>query len=289
MTFPLRKIIDFAIENKSYEVDEAYRKFFGFLPFDKLQKEWEELFLEWLIFDYKQKTGTTFLIEYILKNPHKLDDKTIDQFTQIAKTHIYSMFEIQEIKKGEWFNLEDLHAGKTYKVNEKRGTLTVQGKGTIPGRIAQVDNRWYLVGANSVYFPITHTQRFKAHTRKMKIRNYSPKDTVELLMANENKPQVPIPDVTQKQINNKRKDLRKVYEKNAKKYNLSLSFADLIEEIYEENRVNVLDVWQSLTKKGLTEKFLYEKTEILQDIWNYFPHKCLNDLSPIEVYTKMKR
>jgi len=153
MKFPLRKITDFTM-GKPFEVDEAYRKFFGSLPFDKLQIEWEELFLEWLIFDYKQKTGTSFIIEYILRNPDKLDYKTIDQFEQIAKTHIYSMFEIKEI--------------------------------------------------------------------------------------------------------------------------------------YEENRANVLDFWQRLTNKGLTEKFLYEKPETLQDIWNYFPHKCLNDLSPIEVYIKMK-
>lgn len=287
MRFPLRKIIDFAM-NKPYEVDEAYRQFFGSLPFDKLKTEWEELFLEWLIFDYKQKTGTSFLIEYILRNPDQLDDKTIDQFNQIAKTHIYSMFEIQEIKKGEWFILEDLHTGKAYKVYEKKGTLTMQNVGAIPGRIAEVDNCWYLVGANSVYFPITYTQRSKMYMRKMKIRNYSPKDTVDLLMTHENKPQEPPSSVTRKQIKNKRKELKKDYEKNAKKYDLSLSFDDLIKEIYEENRVNVLDFFQRLTEKGLTEKFMYEKFGILQDIWNYLPHKCLNGLSPIEVYTKMK-
>lgn len=289
MRFPLRKIIDFATKNKPHEVDRAYKKFFGILPFDRLKTEWEELFLEWLIFDYKQKTGTSFLLEYILRNPDQLDDKTINQFSQIAKTHIYSMFEIKEIKKGEWFVLEDIHTGETYKVYEKKGTSTIQGPGTIPGRIAKVDDNWYLVGANSVYLPITHTQRAKMHMRNMKIKKYSPKDTVELLMASENKSQEYPPTVTKKQIRNKRKELRKDYEKNVKKYNLSLSFDELIKEIYEEDRVNVLDFWKGLTKKGLNEKFLFEKIQILQDIWNYFPHKYLNNLSPAEVYSKMRR
>lgn len=288
MRFPLRKVIDFAM-TKPGVVDEAYREFFGPLPVDQLQTEWEELFLEWLAFDYKQKGSSTFLVEYILRNPDNLDAKRINQFEQISRSQFYSMFEIQEINKGEWFILEDLHAGKIYKVLENTGTTILKDKGSIPGRIAKVDGNWYLVGANSVYFPITHTQRSKKHMREIKITNYSPKDTVELLMAHDQNPPVPPEMVTKKQIKNKRKQLKQVFEDNVEKYHFNLSFDDLINEIYQENRVNILDFWKSLTKKGLAEKFLYEKPKILQDIWNYFPHKHLNDLSPIEAYMKMKK
>ena len=274
---------------KSDEVDEAYREFFGSLPVDQLQTEWEELFLEWLTFDYKQTGGTTFLVEYILRNPDNFDAEKISQFEQISRSHIYSMFEIQEINKGKWFVLENLHTGKIYKVLENTGTTILKDKGSIPGRIAKVDGNWYLVGANSVYFPMTHTQRSKKYMRKIKITNYSPKDTVELLMAHDKNPPAPPEAVTKKQIKNKKKQLKRVFEENAEKYRFSLSFNDLISEIYQENRVNILDFWKSLTKKGLSEKFLYEKPEVLQDIWNYFPHRDLNDLSPIEVFMKMKK
>lgn len=288
MRFTLRKIVDFAMA-KPAEVDNAYREFFGPLSVDQLQKEWEELFLEWLIFDYKQKGGTTFLVEYILRNPDKFDAKKINQFEQISRSQIYSMFEILEIKKGELFILEDIHTGKTYQVYDKKGTSSIKHLGTIPGRIAKVDGRWYLVGANSVYFPITHTQRSKKIMRKIKITNFSPKDTVEQLMEHEQNPPAPPELVTKKQVKNKKKQLKQVYEENAEKYHFSLTFDDLINEIYQENRVNVLDFWKSLTKKGLAEEFLYEKPEVMQDIWNYFPHKHLNGLSPIEAYTEMKK
>ncbi|OGD62755.1 hypothetical protein A2160_04795 [Candidatus Beckwithbacteria bacterium RBG_13_42_9] len=287
MKFPLRKIIDYAMTKPSV-VDRAYREFFGSMPPEKLKTEWEDLFLEWLIFDYKQSAGTSFLVEYILKNPDKLDKKVIDQFKQIAKTELYSQFEIQEIKKGEWFILEDLYTGKSYKVYEKKGTSFIESQGTIPGRIAQVDKRWYLVGANSVYYPITYTERFKKNLREIKATNCSPKDTVELLIAQENRPLDTSPILTKKQIKNKRKRLRKDYEKNMTKYGLTLTIDDLLKEIYEEDRTNVLDFWQSLIKKGLTEKFILDKTIILQDIWNHFPHKCLKGLSPAEAYAKMK-
>lgn len=166
---------------KPREVDDAYIKFFGDLPPQELETTWEELFLEWLVFDYKQSGKASFLIEYVLKNPDGLMDKEIDSFRQIAQTHIYSMFEIREIERGEWFVLEDLHTGKAYQVYEKKGTLSIKEAGTIPGRIANVDDRWYLVGANSIYLPIVYTQKLKQIMRKTKIKNYSPKDTVDLL------------------------------------------------------------------------------------------------------------
>lgn len=287
MVFPLRHIIDFAMQKPS-EVDEAYRQFFGALPFSELKPKWEEFFLEWLIFDYKQSGGSSFLLEYILRNPDNLDGKTLNQFEQIAKTQFYSNFEIQKIKRGEWFSLEDLFTGKIYTVHDKKGSESVSGEGTIPGRIAQVDGKWYLVGANSVYFPITYTERAKRHMRKFNIKNFSPRDTVELLRSQEKLPPEPVHIPTKKELKEKRKNLKEEYNKTPKKFGTTLSFSDLIRAIYQENRVNVLDFWKSLEKRGLPVELMKENVNLLTDIWNYFPHKCLNDLSPLEVFAKFK-
>lgn len=281
-----QKIIYYAM-TKPRAVDEAYFKFFGHLPVEQLPTEWEELFLEWLVYDYKQASGATFLAEYILRNPDRLDNDSLDRLRQISLSQIYSMFEILEINRGNWFILEDLQTGKVYRVYEKTGTSTIDRPGTIPGRIALVNNRWYLVGANSVYYPITHTPRAKKIMRKMKTNNYSPKDTVELLKAHEQKNPQP-PAVNKKQIEKKKLELRQDYEKKSGKYQLALSFDDLIGEIYQENRVNIIDFWRSLTKKGLTEEFLFKELQLLQDIWNYFPHKYVGGLSPVEAFNKMK-
>lgn len=271
------------------EVDSAYKEFFGSLPFSELKPEWEELFLEWLIFDYKASTGTLFLIEYVLRNPDNLNKDTINQFEQIAKTQFYSQFEILEIKRGQWLKLEDLFTGKIYTVYEKKGSETLSEKGVIPGRLAKVDGKWYLVGANSIYFPITYTQRAKKHMREFKPKKFSPQDTFELLKSHEQQPRQPISVPTKKELEEKRKSLKTEYAKIAKKFNAGLSFDGLIKEIYNEDKTNVLDFWKKLEKKGLKFEMFIENAEIFQDIWNYFPHKCLNDLSPIGVYAKLSK
>lgn len=53
--------------------------------------------------------------------------------------------------------------------------------------------------------------------------------------------------------------------------------------------VNVLDFWRNLSKKGLPEEFVLNETELLQDIWNYFPHQCLGCISPREAYIKFEK
>lgn len=288
MVFPLRKIIDFAMIHPD-EVDLAYKQFFGNLPFSELKSKWEELFLEWLIFDFKTSRRTSFSAEYVLKNPDKLDNKTLTQFNQIVETQFYSQFEILEIKCGQWIRVNDLLTGKNYIIYDKKGSETLSGRGMIPGRIARYENKWYLVGANSVYFPITYTERAKRYMRKMKMKNFSPRDTVELLMFHEQSPQPNISVPTAKKLEEKREGLKEDYGKIAEKFAATLAFNELIEEIYKEERINVLDFWKCLEKKGLKFEMLVENAELFQDIWNYFPHKCLNDLSPIEVFAKFNK
>jgi hypothetical protein len=288
MVFPLRKIVNFAMQSPA-EVDYAYKEFFGELPFSELETQWEELFLEWLIFDFKTSIGESFLAKYIFRNTDNLDKKTIRQFEQISKTQFYSEFEILKLKRGKWILAEDMFAGKKYTIYEKKGSEVLPEKGTIPGRIANVDGKWYLVGANSIYFPIAHTERLKKHMREMKISNFSPKDTVQLLRSKKNSPPEPVHAPTKKELKKKRESLEKKYEQDAQKFGTILSFSKLTEEIYSEDRVSVLDFWMSLEEKGLKEKMIMEDVSLLQDIWNYFPHKCLNGLSPIEAYTKFKK
>lgn len=233
--------------------------------------------------------GISFSAEYVLKNPDKLEGKELDRFKQIVETHFYSQFEILAIKRSQWIRVEDLFSGNSYIIYEKKGSETLPKRGVIPGRVAKVDGRWYLVGANSVYFPITYTERAKEHFKKIKMKNYSPRDTVELLMSHEQSPFQPPSIPTAEELKKKRKSLKKEYSKIAKKYDSTLLVDKLVEEIYKEDRVNVLDFWKGLEKKGLKFEMLIENTELFQDIWNYFPHKCLDGLSPIELFTKLNK
>lgn len=214
---------------------------------------------------------------------------SLDQFEAVVKTQFYSQFEIFAIKRGQWMRLEDLLTGKTYTVYEKKGSETLPGRGVLPGRIAQFEQKWYLVGANSVYFPMTYTERAKRNMKKFKIKNFSPKDTIELLMDQEKHPQDPIPIPDKKELEEKRKSLKEEYESAAKKCKVTFSFDDLVMEIYNEKKTNVLDFWKAFGKRGLKFEVVVENIQLLQDIWNYFPHKCLKNLSPIEVFAKFNK
>lgn len=288
MIFPFRKVIDFAMTNP-IEVDKAYVQIFGSLPPNELKTEWEELFLEWLIHDYKPSNGISFLMQYVLKNPDNLDEGMLNQFEQIVQTQFYSQFEILEIKRGQWIRVEDLFTGKAYKVYEKKGSESLSGKGIIPGRLAKVDNKWYLIGANSVYFPITYTERAKKNMRQLKIRNYSPKDTIELLRSQDKMDLKPIKIPTKKELKEKRKKLEEDYREVYEKFGVTLLFKDLIDAVYNEDRDNYLNFWESFEEKGLHLEVIIENTQLFEDIWNYFPHKCINGFSPIELLTKMNK
>lgn len=288
MVFPLKKVIEYAMKNP-VEVDRAYEQFFGSLPFSELKPEWEELFLEWLIFDFRTLFKTAFIAEYILQNPDDLKEEILNQFIQIAETHHYSHFEVIKIKKGEWIEIEDLYSGKMYRVYDKKTSETIASFGTIPVRVAQVEGKWYLVGANSVFFPITHTARAKKNMLDINGKGYSPKETVDLLRDQEKNPPSGVPNISKEELKLKRLSLRRKYINLAKRGKITLSFEALIGEISQENKVNVLDFWKSLEKKGIKFEVLVNNMEIFQDIWNYFPHRCLNNLSPVEVFVKLKK
>lgn len=180
MRFPIRLIVDYAMKNPT-DVDRAYQIFFGSLPFSQLKTEWEDLFVEWLVFDFKRSGKPTFVVEYVLKNPGRLSDVALSQLKQIASTHFYSQFEVLEIRKGEWLRVIDLFSGKFYRIYDKKGSESIASPGVVPARAACVNNRWYWVGANSVYFPVTYTKRAKILMKKLAKKDFSPKDTVELL------------------------------------------------------------------------------------------------------------
>lgn len=285
MKIPLRKVIDYAMTEPDV-VDQAYLDFFGSLDPHDLKQEWEDLFLEWLIFDYRQEGSVSFLHKYVLKNPAKLAEKKLNIFTQTAETNHYSNFEILQIKRGEWLMLEDIFTGKKYKVYEKKGSRQLPNKGTVPGRIAKINGKYYLVGANSVFFPITHTERSKKLMREGNFNKFSPRDTVDLL-RNHNKHSPP-PVLTKKEIKAKKKKLEAKYNKIAKKYNIALAFEDLIDSIYKEEYDHVTDFWNNLVKNFIKEEVFNKHLQLFQDIWNHFPHKFLNGKSPAELYTESK-
>lgn len=292
MHFPFHLIINFA-HTKTDEVEKAAKKFFGsYRP--REDRDEDEMLLglysEWLIYEYRQQSGSTFFAEYILKNPDHLTESELDTCTQILQTQKYSEFQIVTTKPGIYIELEDVATGQLYKIYDKLGSNNTEKKGLLRARIAKVNNKWYMVGANPLYLPMEYTPRMKKILRKeLKGNPFTSRDTAQMLMQRTFTP-TQIPQIpTNKELKKKRQELQSTYESLVKKYDISLSYEDLCTAVYEENRVNVLDFWQGLLKKGLSEIFMVNETQLLQDIWNYMPHRCLNGASPIELFARLSK
>lgn len=291
MKFPLHLIIEYA-HTKPGEIDRALEQLFGNGPLPKdLTPEDEELlqglFGEWLIYDYRQTNGSAFIAEFILTQPGHVSDTIIDQFTQIANSNYYSEFEILSAVPGKIMVVEDIFTGITYEIHDELGSQNASPGSSGRIRIAQVNQTWYAVGANPVLLPLRYTKRMKRILRtKIKPPHPTLKDTVELIRQ----PKPPPPKIpTRKEIEAKREEIEKQFESVSNKHASKLSFAVVKQAVYEENQINPGDFWQDLIKRGLPTKFLLEDFQILQDLWNYFPHRCLGGKSPIEAYTRMKR
>lgn len=290
MKFALHRIIDFAFTQPS-EIDRALTEFFGAPPIKPFADEnIEPLFLEWLIYEYKPTSGPVMMVSYILRNPDRLPEREIDQFKHIIQTQRYSDFEILGFVPGSHIILEDVFTGEKYDVFDKIGSINAQSKGILKARIARVDEKWYLVGANPIFIPMTYTPRMKKILkRNKKVHGVSIRDTADMLIERENHPPEPPKIMTGEELVAKRKELEDAYNKACVKHKASLVFADLLNDIYEEQRVNVLDFWKKLTKKGLNEDFFMNELQLLQDIWNHFPHKDLGGISPSEMYAKLSK
>lgn len=270
--------------------EDAVKQFFGEIPgphmegFDRISG----LFNEWLVFDYKLKSSTTFLKDYFLKNPDNLSEELLDELKQIIETQCFDMLEIQSIKRGEWIKAYGLYSGKMYHIYEHTGSLTAPSRGTFWGRVAKVNNQYLLVGSDPAFFPTTATPRLKKFYLENKPKQFSPKDVLPLLLPQKTKESgVDKKQMTPKQLENKRKSLEKRFVLLQERGKFVTSFQKVCEFIYNENyKTNFADFFADLIKSGLPEKVVFSNPELFNDMWNYFPHKKLHGKSPYEMFKK---
>lgn len=285
----LGKIIDYVYEDENL-IRKAMAEFFGKAEIYPEMENFEQvqgLFNEWLIFEFKVDSAT-IAAEYYLKNPDSLSNKYLDELKQILETQFFDILEVAEIKRGEWIKVYPLSKGKTYKVYDIMASSTIPPKGSFWGRLAKVDNRWYLVGSNPLFLPLTYTPRMKKMLfQESKRKSMFAKDVLGFLLPAEDKNvswQTPL-SLTLKQLKNKRKKIEKEFAKLAEKYNLKVSFKELVNFVYQENyKTNHADFYKDIAKLGIPEELIVKKTQLFVNLWNYFPHKSLRGKSPAEMY-----
>lgn len=289
MNLPFHLIIEYAKRLYPDLVQSAYSQFFSSidLPNKDQEQDAHALFSEWLIYDFHEQDKSTFLAEYFLKNPDNLGQSELAQIEQVIQTNWYGGFQIGKRKKNYLFEVEHLFSGRKIIIYDKQGYSNLPDEGTIISRVALVDGRWYLVGANPLYLPQTYTLRMKRIMRKNANIIYStPRDAWELLKIHREQTPQP-PKVTEKQIAKKREELRSIYQTAMKTIPKNMPFSKLIKMIYEENGIPPLDVWSKIMKAGLSNKLFHDNIQLFSDIWNYFPHKIINDKCPVALFNKL--
>ncbi len=284
----LSKVIGYATKHESM-MRRAVEEFFGKKPIDPHMENIEAisgLFNEWLIFDFKVHSDTTFIADYYFRNPDSLPKEQLEELRQIIETQQFELLELQSIKKGEWLKVYGLHSGKNYTVYEYNGSLAAPEKGIFWGRIAKVHDKHILVGSDPIYFPITAAPRLKKIYLSTKPDHFSPKDVLSLVLPQKARPSLnKKKQMSKKELEKKRASLKEQFEKLQRYDSLSVSFESIISFIYNENyKANFADFFADLVKLGIPERIIFSKTDLFNDIWNFFPHKLLNDKSPYEMY-----
>lgn len=286
MEIPFHLILNFA--NKyPQEVEKAADKFFSKVKADDCigdEKTAAMFFSEWLVFDYYRGNKPSFLIEYLLVNPDQLKEKELSVFHKIGESMRFLQMEIKEIKRGEYLDTEDVFTGENYRIYDKSASATMPREGMFYARIGEAENKWYFIGAMPLYFPVTMTARMKRMIRRKKVKekiNFL--EIINLYLTKKSESQDLVSKLSSRQLIEKRRDLENHYRAAAKKFRGAMSFKELINFIYNENRKDILIFWKELIKKGLTEKLFLSHTQLIMDIWNYFPHKCLDNKSPYEM------
>lgn len=259
-------------KGEAAEIDEA------------IKPQFEALFNEWLIFDFKPDNKTSIAAEYFLKNPDKLPKLLLDELEQILSTQFYDMLEMLEVKKGSWLKLYSFSKKKNFKVWDKTASGHDLQKGTLLARIGKAGNRWYFVGGNPLHWPIYSTERYKKIFGKLDNFEFSVQEAMKMVIEGQNNfYKSPRKIYTKKEIKNIRKKLEERYQQLAGKYNFELEFTKIKDFIYNENyQSHFGDAFTDLAKQGIPEAVFCKSIKLFQDIWNFFPHKILGGECPAE-------
>ena len=140
-------------------VDRAGQEFFSYVQAVQervAQEKIEQLFNEWLVYDFLLKTGKTALETYIYRNPDGLDEDELDLMQQAGDSSYVGHFLIGEVSaETELMVLHECGTGVSYEVRDVTATQSVQSNaGLISTRIIQLDGNWYFASDPIYFLPI---------------------------------------------------------------------------------------------------------------------------------------
>ena len=147
----------FGEERFKDELDEALKEFFNLRdvgPDTELRMKGsdEEQLNEWFIFDFRLKNGKTILQDFYERNPLILPVEDMYIY-RVLQNNEYGLWKVLKVETDKGLELENLKSGNRYYVSEKLGTRDVSKGDYIIARVANIEGRYELVGANSSKIP----------------------------------------------------------------------------------------------------------------------------------------
>lgn len=165
LNFRLGKIVDYAQKRVS-NFDQMWVEFWGGGVPDETELFKEKiipLFNEWLIYEFKQKSGVTFISEYYLRNPDRLSDKILAELKQVIETEKFGLFEVEKVnQKMKWLSVYSLFEGRHYKIYDNSASSHAVIGDVFWGRVARLNGKYLLCGSD----PMKTTMNDNKNARK---------------------------------------------------------------------------------------------------------------------------
>ena len=127
-----------------WEIHRAMMDFFDETNKDAIAQQLKEnpdvegWFNEWLIYDFRLENGKTILEDFVERNPLQLSDAELDAYRDLLSSES-GFFEILEVKRKKSLRLKSITTDHEYLVSESQGTLGVQERRMIYGRVGRVE------------------------------------------------------------------------------------------------------------------------------------------------------
>ncbi|MCL2438359.1 MAG: hypothetical protein FWC99_04660 [Coriobacteriia bacterium] len=144
-------------------VDRAGQEFFAYVQVtqERVPKEKiEQLFNEWLAYDFRLKTGKTALETYIYRNPDELDAQELDLMQQANDSSYVSHFWIEKVDtKSQMLTLRECSTDAHFEVRDATASQSIEDNaGLVAARLIRLDGCWYFASDPIYFLPIPSTE-----------------------------------------------------------------------------------------------------------------------------------
>ncbi|MCL2403374.1 MAG: hypothetical protein FWC86_03990 [Coriobacteriia bacterium] len=144
-------------------VDRAGQEFFAYVQAtqERIPKEKiEQLFNEWLVYDFRLKTGKTALETYIYRNPDELDEDKLKLMQQAGESSYVGHFWIKTVNaKTQTLVLEECGSDASFKVYDATASQSIQSNaGLVAARLIQLDGNWFFASDPVFFLPIPSSE-----------------------------------------------------------------------------------------------------------------------------------